>query len=172
MNCISSFGDSATAAIRDNPFSTAWTQVKRKSSLLSIFMMGDLCSAFMMCACMLVLHSCRVNTVNVCMCVCVCVSIEDLLGSKAGMLILHGLSKWADRSHYSHYRMRRAVVPSAWIHMSGQTDLSFALSVPKRLWRWTQTCIVHLWEHGPVVCLKAQWSIQKNIVTCGLLLLS
>lgn len=79
-----------------------------------------------------VLHSCRVNTINVYMCVCVCVSIEDLLGSKAGMLILHGLSKWADRSHYSHHRMRRAVVPSAWIHMSGQTDLSFALSVPKK----------------------------------------
>lgn len=74
----------------------------------------------MQCVCDVCMHACVAlmpckyrKRVYVCVCLCVCVSIEDLLGSKAGMLILHGLSKWVDRSHYSHYRMRRAVVPSA-----------------------------------------------------------
>lgn len=50
------------------------------------------------------------------------------------MLILHALSKWGEevRSHYSHYRMHKTIFPSASIHMSGQTDLSPALSVLKK----------------------------------------
>lgn len=100
-----------------------------------------------------------------------------MLNSGAGRLILHGLSKWGreDRSHCSHYRMQPAVVPSAWIHMNGQTDLSLLSLHWKRLRCWAQTCIVHLWEHGPIVCLKVQSSVskykkKKDAVTSGLLL--
>lgn len=45
---------------------------------------------------------------------------------------------------------RRLLFPSAWIHMNGQTDLSLLFPSWERPRRWTQTCIVHLWEHGPI----------------------
>lgn len=97
------------------------------------------------CMCALLCYLCCVSTINVRVCVCLyttcerwCfhrnVRIEDLLDSGGGRLILHGLSKWGeeDKSHCSRYRMHPAVVPSAWIHMSGQTDLSPALSALKK----------------------------------------
>lgn len=77
------------------------------------------------CACVLVLFSCRVSTINMGACEFMYVSVgaqsermEYLLDSKAGRLILHGLSKWGEeeeegKSCYSHYRMHPAVVPSA-----------------------------------------------------------
>lgn len=100
---------------------------------------GDLCSVRVLCACVALLQS----KCHKCVCVytvCICERrwlhgngrTEHLLNSGAGRLILHGLSKWEDRSHCSRYRMHPAVVPSAWIHMSGQTDLSPALSVLKK----------------------------------------
>lgn len=160
MNRISSFGDSATAAIRDNPFSAAWTLMQRKSSLLSIFMMGTYAECAL-CTCILVLLG---KHVCVCCSYCICERwrfAQECVGldSGAGRLILHGLSKWGgeDRSHCSRYRMH----PSAWIHMNGQTDLSLLSLRWKRLRCWTQTCIVHLWEHGPIVCLKVQSSVRK-----------
>lgn len=117
-------------------------------------------------------HASLCCSVNMCVCVwcsyCICERWRFAqecvrLDSGAGRLILHGLSKWGgeDRSHCSRYRMHPAVVPSAWIHMNGQTDLSLLSLRWKRLRCWTQTCIVHLWEHGPIVCLKVQSSVRK-----------
>lgn len=75
-------------------------------------------------ACVLMLYSCCVTATKRVRILFVYVNVgalhgnvrtEDLLDSEAGRLILRGLSKWAeeDRSHYRHYSMHPAVVPSA-----------------------------------------------------------
>lgn len=171
MNRISSFGDSATAAIRDNPFSAAWTQIQRKSSLLSIFMMGT----YAECACCVhVLYSrCAIND-----CVCVCVyclrwclhrnvRAADLLASGARRLILHGLSKCGeeDRSRCSRYRMHPAVVPSAWIHMSDQTDLfpcSFCAAKTKMLNTDMYSTFMRTWADSLSEGSVERYQIQKQ----------
>lgn len=58
---------------------------------------------------------------------------EKILDSDATTLSVHSCVKWREenRSHYSSYRMHLAVVPSASIHMSGQTDLIPAPSILK-----------------------------------------
>lgn len=66
MNCISSFGDSATAAIRDNP-SSASMNPDTEEKLITIYIHdGDLCSVRALCACVLALYSRSENTVNTC----------------------------------------------------------------------------------------------------------
>lgn len=178
MNCISSFGDSATAAIRDNLFSAAWTQIQRKSSLLSIFMMGTYAACV---CCVHVLHSCCLNVCVYCLhgrASVLAREWQNFLNLGAGRLILHGLSKWGeeDRSHCSRYRMHPAVVPSAWIHMSSQTDLSPALSALKKtktLNTDMYSTFMRTWANSLSEGSVERQQIQKKpTVTSGLLLLS
>ncbi len=91
----------------------------------------------------------------------------DLPHSGAGRLILHGLSKWGeeDRSHCSHYRMHPAVVPSAWIHMSGQTDLSLALSAlekTKMLNTDMYSTFMKTWANSLCEGSVERWQMQKK----------
>lgn len=148
------------------------------------------------CMCALLFYLCCVSTINVRVCVCVSVytcerwcfhrnvRIEDLLDSGGGRLILHGLSKWReeDKSHYSRYRMYPAVVPSAWIHMSGQTDLSPALSALKKtktLNTDMYSTFMKTWANSPSegsVRRSQTWQgkeeKKRKNTTSGLLLLS
>lgn len=139
MNCISSFGDSATAAIRDNPFSAAaWTQIQKKSSLLSIFMMGLMCVHIFV-----VLVQCKYHK-RVCLLsayISECwffhrnVRLGDLLDFAASMLVLHALSKWGERKYevtiVTTECTRPFFLPAEYTWV-GQTDLSPALSVLKK----------------------------------------
>lgn len=107
MNCISSFGDSATAAVRDNPSSAAWTQLQRKKLITIYIHDGGLCRVCVyLCA------------INVCVCVLfVYVSVGARQWENRRFVRLRSRqvnSAWSfsqmgggGRSRYSHHRMQR-----------------------------------------------------------------